>query len=295
MICVPLTAADLLRVRFAADPVWETVAAFCALRAGRGYPPHARLRERVGLVDRRDLELLSLLTVHPVWLPRVLTPAPTGRCQDPGARLAEVPRVGRALLGFWSAVLEPVWERVEAIVAADVAERGTALARGGAAAVLGGLHPDVALHGESLQIKLPGSEHAIRPSGAGIWLVPSVFRWPGVAMSRSGPLVLSYPAAGSALVWAPEPARPGEPMVALVGRSRATILAQLDVPRSTTSLATRLELSAGTVSEHLAVLTQAGLLTARRDGRRVLYAQTPLGARLLASVHEAAAEQDVAG
>jgi DNA-binding transcriptional ArsR family regulator len=84
-------------------------------------------------------------------------------------------------------------------------------------------------------------------------------------------------------------------MVALVGRSRATILAQLDVPRSTTSLATRLELSAGTVSEHLAVLTQARLLTARRDGRRVLYARTQLGARLLASVHEAAAEQDVAG
>ena len=269
-----------MRVRFAADPVWETVAALTALRT-RGHPAQHQLRARAALVDRLDLQLLLRITAHPGWLPRLVTSGPGRPARDVGARLAEVAGAGNALLGFWTTVLQPVWERVDAIVAADLAERGSALARGGTGAVLASLHPDVHLAGNSLQIRVPGTEHAIRPSGAGIWCVPSVFRRSGVAITRSGPLVISYPAAGGGRVWAAEPGRAREPVAALVGRSRAAILAQLDVPRSTTALAARLGLSAGTVSEHLAVLTQARLLSARRDGRRVLYARTELGAALL--------------
>jgi DNA-binding transcriptional ArsR family regulator len=41
-----------------------------------------------------------------------------------------------------------------------------------------------------------------------------------------------------------------------------------------------LDLSPGTVSSHLSVLSTAGLLTSRREGRRVLYSRTALAARL---------------
>ena len=68
-----------------------------------------------------------------------------------------------------------------------------------------------------------------------------------------------------------------EDLARLIGGSRATMLADLAAPRSTTELAERLSLSPATVSHHITALRDAGLATARREGRSVLYARTPLG------------------
>jgi len=67
----------------------------------------------------------------------------------------------------------------------------------------------------------------------------------------------------------------------VIGRSRANLLSALDAPRSTTELARQLTLSPGAVSQHLSALRRAGLLTAARHGRSVLYIRTPLAERLL--------------
>jgi DNA-binding transcriptional ArsR family regulator len=48
-----------------------------------------------------------------------------------------------------------------------------------------------------------------------------------------------------------------------------------------TSLAGELPVSRVAVVKHLAVLDRAGLVEARREGREVLYARTPLGDALL--------------
>jgi len=48
--------------------------------------------------------------------------------------------------------------------------------------------------------------------------------------------------------------------------SRAAVLAGLDAPRSTSELAHRLGLSTPSVSQHLAVLRDAGLVHANRVG-----------------------------
>jgi DNA-binding transcriptional ArsR family regulator len=85
-----------------------------------------------------------------------------------------------------------------------------------------------------------------------------------------------YPARGIATLWEQAPAAPGG-LARLIGGSRATMLADLAAPRSTTELAIRLSLSPGTTSHHLAALREAGLVTSRREGRSVLYARTPLG------------------
>jgi DNA-binding transcriptional ArsR family regulator len=50
---------------------------------------------------------------------------------------------------------------------------------------------------------------------------------------------------------------------------------------STTQVARELGLSAASVSEHLSVLRRAGLVTARRSGRSVLYQRTVFGTELL--------------
>ena len=112
---------------------------------------------------------------------------------------------------------------------------------------------------------------ALKSCGQGIWFVPSVFRWPWVALDtrETVPHVVSYGARGAGRVWQ-QPGR-GTPtgLPDLLGRSRALILESLDVPRSTTTLSQSLGLSLSTVSEHLSVLAACrspAASHARRDG-----------------------------
>ena len=67
----------------------------------------------------------------------------------------------------------------------------------------------------------------------------------------------------------------------LSGSRRAEILAALGTPVSTLGLAKRMRASPAGVSAHLKALRDAGLAGARREGREVLYARTPLGDALL--------------
>lgn len=66
----------------------------------------------------------------------------------------------------------------------------------------------------------------------------------------------------------------------LLGANRAAILGGLGEPATTTALAHRHGLALSSVSAHLAVLRDAGLLTSRRYGHQVLYERTPLGGAL---------------
>ena len=66
----------------------------------------------------------------------------------------------------------------------------------------------------------------------------------------------------------------------LIGARRARILFELARPLATQDLAVRLGSSPGGVSDHLHVLREAGLVTTRREGRRVIYSRTALGDEL---------------
>nr|BFE79594.1 hypothetical protein GCM10020093_021950 [Planobispora longispora] len=67
----------------------------------------------------------------------------------------------------------------------------------------------------------------------------------------------------------------------MLGRSRALLLAELEVPASTTQLSGRTGMSMGGVSQHLTALRDAGLVSAHRSGRYVLYARSEAGETLL--------------
>lgn len=69
------------------------------------------------------------------------------------------------------------------------------------------------------------------------------------------------------------PANPPDPVfAALASRPRREALAFLaQTALSTTDLALRFGMSAPAVSRHLAVLQRAGLVSAERQGQRVLY------------------------
>lgn len=94
---------------------------------------------------------------------------------------------------------------------------------------------------------------------------------------------LVYNARGTATLGLRGPARAPDALGRLLGTNRAALLDALSIPGTTTGLAGRFGWAASTVSAHLTVLKDAGLLTSRRDGYRVRYRRTPLGEALVNS------------
>ena len=213
-------------------------------------------------------------------LPAVLGPL----YDDPAGQL---PAVVAELARYWEAAIEPVWERVRALCTADLAHRMEQFADGGLARLLANLHPDLGFTDELLRIDKPHHcSHRFDLAGTGIVLVPCAFTWPSLSVDCCGvdQPALIYPPRGVAELWQDTPAERADPLSALVGRTRAELLASLDLPRTTTQLAVELELSPAAVSQHLKILHNAALVTAQRHGRMVHYQRTPAATTLLAAI-----------
>src|SRR5262249_30554610 len=166
--------------------------------------------------------------------------------------------------------------------------------------VLGDLHPRARWTGRAIVIDGHEAERH-RLAGAGLLLMPSVFVWPGLVAVIDPPArpALAYPAPGIAAPWHRArppgaiaglcpPARPRKPvaLARLRGRPRAARLKSRAEPASTHTLARRHGLAPSTVSEHLAALHDARLITRRRHRHAVMYQQAPLGAELAHGSHE---------
>jgi hypothetical protein len=194
-----------------------------------------------------------------------------------------VDQVADALDRAWHDLLAPDWPQLRAICERDVVHRAGRLGSGGWLAALDGLHARVRWRDGGIEVLRNTLERAIDLRGEGLLLVPSVFVWPGVAVHHEDPWpkTLIYPARGVAALWE-HPAPTPDALGALLGRSRARLLAALDTPASTTQLARSLGLAVGAVGDHLTVLRRAGLLDRARAGRSVLYRRTPVGDALAA-------------
>ena len=119
-------------------------------------------------------------------------------------------------------------------------------------------------------------------AGRGLLFVPSAFTWPRPAASIEAPWqpFLVYPARGIAAVGAGPRRAAGRARRAARRAAARPCSPALDAPRSTTELARALELSPGSVSQHLSVLRDAGLVNAHRVGRAVLYVRSPTGEQM---------------
>jgi DNA-binding transcriptional ArsR family regulator len=314
VIEIELDVVDATQTRITSNAVWETTAAVQSTLYPRRHLLHQRLASLVPRSPRFDMDLLAEVTAGKHWVPDALGPAPSSTAQDPrsqiaaiadtsldtassdlavfaashpGSRVAAmspseyVERLSLALGGYWEAVLAPMWERVEAVVDADIELRRTVLARDGLAAAIDGMHDWLSVDASRIRVDLRGVQISTRATGSGVWFVPSVFIWPWVSVDcRTSAPVVCYGARGTARVWETGVERTRGALGGLIGRTRASLLHELEIPRTTTSLALQLGLSPGTISSHLAVMTESGLLTSRRKGRTVLYERTPMGSSL---------------
>ncbi|TDO48606.1 helix-turn-helix protein [Kribbella sp. VKM Ac-2527] len=227
----------------------------------------------------RELTMLNDGTPHPL-LP--------GLIADPERALD---RITGALRSYWQRTIEPDWRRMRALLQEDLAFRLDELASGGIDRLFRNLHPSVRLVGDRIEIDRPfccyGGDVL---SGQGLILIPCVFTWPTTLRVTAAPHVpmLTYPPRGLGRLWENRLetsglGTTGSALAELVGRTRAAIVSHLDLPMSTTHLAHQLDLSAPTLSAHLSILRNAGVVDSRRDGRTVLYYRTSLGNHLLAA------------
>lgn len=312
---------DLARTRFAISPMWELVRSVVALRDPAHAALHLPwLRSLSGRLHGLALERVAALNPPRGYTPDFLVPLPSGPLGDidddldalratpithiradislfavqhkRGPEIAapylahprrEVRRLADVLEAYWHRAIEPVWPRIRAVLEADIAYRARRLINGGPAALFADLSPAVTWKQPHLEVEVPGHDATFSLEGRGLLLVPSAFATRPVVSDRAPWLPgVIYPARGIATLWERAPAAPGG-LARLIGGSRATMLADLAAPRSTTELAERLALSPGTTSHHLTALRQAGLITCRREGRSVLYIRTPLGDALAAN------------
>jgi hypothetical protein len=320
MITLHLGPEDVANVRFAISPLMELGNSVRALDHPEAKALHlpwvAATRERVAGVDLALLralqpakaytpdfvnppprsplgeleeELAEMVATPPDQVRRELRRAYEGRAfpavlepllEDPARALPALADLFRA---YWERALAPHWPRIRALLEGDVLHRARRLADGGASLLFADIHPEISFAEDTLRIDMP-YEITADLAGRGLLFVPSAFTWPRPAASVEPPWqpFLVYPARGIAALWEPGRAAPPAALAALLGARRAAVLRALHAPRSTTELARALELSPGSVSQHLSVLRDAGLVHGHRVGRAVLYVRSPTGEQLVA-------------
>jgi len=322
-----LDLVDLAGTRFAVSPLSETVKAMLLLgdpdRAPVNRPWLDWAREQLAQTSLRMPRLWPLLSNGLDVYPEFLSPAPArqrpaiehelarmlatpadavraslrrvfgdGPLPQCAAALDEDPpdglRVIAAELGaFHQRLIAPHWDRIRAVLDADIAYRTAQLAGGGVRALFTNLYPGLTWS-DGLLSNDDGHEQVTRVQLGpdGIVLIPSVFNWPLVspALATSSQTTLTYPARGVATVWQRLSGQRPSRLTAteeLIGVTRARLLDTLRSPATTSALAQQYAVTPGAVSQHLGALHRARLLTRQRSGRTVLYQTSDLGLALL--------------
>ncbi|KQX09315.1 transcriptional regulator [Streptomyces sp. Root431] len=200
--------------------------------------------------------------------------------KDPEAACAAL---ADAYEAYWEGAVAPYWPTMRRLVEDEVLVRARTFATEGVDALFAGLEARGRWQPPVLELtKHIDAEYA--PGERRLVLVPLVFAEGCRLYSTDDPEVfaLSFQARGAAALREPPEPVAEDRLGLMLGRGRAAVLRELGGPLTTAGLADRLGLAPSTVSEHLSVLSEAGVVTRHRVGRSVYYQLTDTGRSLLA-------------
>ncbi|SFR70007.1 Helix-turn-helix domain-containing protein [Agromyces sp. CF514] len=316
MLRYVLNEDDVGAVRFALSPLCELGLSLRAIREPARFPLQLGwLRRTEEARERLDMHVLGALIDERMWTPDFLNPRPASpltRLEDEFRALAATPpdvfrsdlvavhghvpevfagstsqalrRIIRALSQLWETCFEPYWPRMRAVLEADVVYRGRQIAQAGVASMLNGLSPRIAYDHGVVSVRLADpKDRTLAIDGNGLTLMPTMFTRRASAPIGDGPPMILYSARGQGALWEAEPVANPAAVAAVLGETRASLLAALGDPASSTELGVRFGVTASAVNQHLRVLRDAGLLVSTRYGRSVLYLRSELGSALLES------------
>ncbi|MGY0232974.1 MarR family transcriptional regulator [Longispora urticae] len=242
--------------------------------------PLVELADELAAVRATPPEIVAvdILSTHRPAAP--LHPLARAAATDPAHWL---PRIADAVDAWWRAAILPHWPRMRALLEADIGHRSRQFAEGGPRLLFDTLHPSTSWAGDRLLVE-DAFRIDVAVAGSGLPLRPSLFLDHRVMLTQSdwNPPSAIYPARAVGTLWESSGQRRPQSLARLLGANRARLLALTATPVTTTALAARTGLTPGSVSQHLAVLHQAGLLSRHRYGREVRYTHTELGGQLLA-------------
>ena len=235
---------------------------------------HTSLASELATVAAHSDEQIAAMTGQAVaasW-----EPCGTGWLALPGLGS----RVASMLDEGWSRFVAPDWPGRRAVLERDIMHRAGVLAAYGWQHAINDLTRTSAWVGEDA-ILFSRQDYPDRwIDSDGLIFVPHTPGGGAWTCERPPHYALVYPAWGTA---APAAApRHGRATARLLGAGRARILRELSRPATSTQLARLLGLSLGTVSSHLAVLRETGIVAGTRAGRTVIYRLTDRGETLLA-------------
>lgn len=321
VLSIEFSEVDYLRVRLgAADPMWDTLLSLRVLQAHHGLPTRLQQWKnaagRVVSTRMSSCELRELLTITSgvTDLPRFLTTQGDGQHidrfaqvadEDPRNAMADLARIrpwtsdvarlhdevtvdgtarlrrmAKSLARYHEIVSPVLIEQRESDLRLDERRRAALLSDGGVEQVLASCEGTVC-EPPVLKIQLRhDSDRTVALGGRGITLRPSWFCGAGVQVSidtaRSAELVHSLMSGDLQNHGAPSK----RSLDSLLGRTRTLILLSCD-GRSSSDVAQRLGLSASTVSEHLSVLRDAGLIVTTKSRTRSRHTWTTSAVSLL--------------
>lgn len=187
--------------------------------------------------------------------------------------------VGDLLTWVWQHAVEADWPRQRRLLQADVIARTHTLSRDGLAAALNDLNPRIRWLGDG-RLEINTTQRPTRHlDGATLCFIPTSTSTGWVAWDLPSSYAIVYPARG--LLGGDRAAASPDAVAALLGSRRAELLRALSAPISTTQLHAQTGGAISSVSEHLHVLLDAGLVQRQRSGRNVLYYRSALGDALL--------------
>lgn len=302
MIVAELDAPTASRVRLAPSPAAETVAWLRLAVSGRRDSLVGRPSLTSPLARDPDVQLLATLarTGSRGYLPDFLTPKP-GTSDLLGTQLAQVSatpddearhqvltetyadgpapsmvvaaveagafarRAARGLEALWRHVVSDVWGAFGHLVEADIARLSVVQGRAGVTAMLDSLHPHVTYDGARLRVWMPPWDEAGLLHDTELVISPALLDRPRVSpqLCRPSQAVLRYPVR---TLGDPATTVRRRALGKLIGQTRVELLYDLVTPRCTATLSERHRLSPATVSYHLQILHDCGLVTRVRRG-----------------------------